>query len=460
MAQYQRFLSYLFGYENDVKGENCGFAKIEVRGDVKRIQITVKGRSPVELLHVCGFYRDNGRCVCVPLGRMMINGGNGQFQYVTGGSFLRGSQIPFEQLSGLVLSSPQEKGRAYATVWDDDPFGLSMFEQPQEETELQQMSPEMSAERVMEQLEMTDRAAGRWTEVENDTEDAWISRKDAAEGIEKTHVHQRESVGRGEEGAMGLDCAAGRGEEGALGLDYAVGRDEEESLSLDCAAMRDEEGSMGLDCDAVRGEEGSMGLDCAVGRDEEESLSLDCAAMRDEEGSIGLDCTAERNGEGGEVQDTAADELWLKLCRRFRRIESLAGSQITCLRAVPADLGRLPRANWIYGNNGFLMYSYVRYRYLVFARLSEQEYELWLPGTYHKNEELLAEMFGFARFRSMKSAKPETGDFGYWCVPLFMPGCPVRSDDIRAASAACGHNRNDTKEGEQEYDRTGTAEAG
>ena len=418
MAQYQRFLSYLFGYENDVKGENCGFAKIEVRGDVKRIQITVKGRSPVELLHVCGFYRDNGRCVCVPLGRMMINGGNGQFQYVTGGSFLRGSQIPFEQLSGLVLSSPQEKGRAYATVWDDDPFGLSMFEQPQEETELQQMSPEMSAERVMEQLEMTDRAAGRWTEVENDTEDAWISRKDAAEGIEKTHVHQRESVGRGEEGAMGLDCAAGRGEEGALGLDYAVGRDEEESLSLDCAAMRDEEGS------------------------------------------IGLDCTAERNGEGGEVQDTAADELWLKLCRRFRRIESLAGSQITCLRAVPADLGRLPRANWIYGNNGFLMYSYVRYRYLVFARLSEQEYELWLPGTYHKNEELLAEMFGFARFRSMKSAKPETGDFGYWCVPLFMPGCPVRSDDIRAASAACGHNRNDTKEGEQEYDRTGTAEAG
>ena len=31
MAQYQRFLSYLFEYEGDQKKENCGFAKIEIR---------------------------------------------------------------------------------------------------------------------------------------------------------------------------------------------------------------------------------------------------------------------------------------------------------------------------------------------------------------------------------------------------------------------------------------------
>ena len=37
MAQYQRFLSYLFEYEGDQKKENCGFAKIEIRGDVINI---------------------------------------------------------------------------------------------------------------------------------------------------------------------------------------------------------------------------------------------------------------------------------------------------------------------------------------------------------------------------------------------------------------------------------------
>ena len=39
MAQYQRFLSYLFEYEGDQKKENCGFAKIEIRGMLRKLRI-------------------------------------------------------------------------------------------------------------------------------------------------------------------------------------------------------------------------------------------------------------------------------------------------------------------------------------------------------------------------------------------------------------------------------------
>lgn len=42
MAQYQRFLSYLFEYEGDQKKENCGFAKIEIRGEVQQYFLSVK----------------------------------------------------------------------------------------------------------------------------------------------------------------------------------------------------------------------------------------------------------------------------------------------------------------------------------------------------------------------------------------------------------------------------------
>ena len=52
MAQYQRFLSYLFEYEGDQKKENCGFAKIEIRGDVQRIFLSVKNNEQAEILHV------------------------------------------------------------------------------------------------------------------------------------------------------------------------------------------------------------------------------------------------------------------------------------------------------------------------------------------------------------------------------------------------------------------------
>ena len=88
---------------------------------------------------------------------------------------------------------------------------------------------------------------------------------------------------------------------------------------------------------------------------------------------------------------------------------------------MPADIGRLPRPNWMLSNNGFLMYSFVKYRYIVFAKVTQGRYELWVPGNYEKSEELMAQMFGFYCFRSVKSKKASAGDFGYWCVPIVFP---------------------------------------
>ena len=110
--------------------------------------------------------------------------------------------------------------------------------------------------------------------------------------------------------------------------------------------------------------------------------------------------------------------VWEQLSAIYPHIETLPGDSIVCLKAMPADIGRLPRENWVLSSNGFLMYSFVKHRYIVFARISEDHYELWVPGNYEKSEELMAQMFGFYRFRSVKSKKPGVGDFGYWCVPL------------------------------------------
>ena len=65
MAQYQRFLSYLFEYEGDQKKENCGFAKIEIRGDVQRIFLSVKNFACIWLLSYKGWLR---LCAAWPYG--------------------------------------------------------------------------------------------------------------------------------------------------------------------------------------------------------------------------------------------------------------------------------------------------------------------------------------------------------------------------------------------------------
>lgn len=291
MAQYQRFLSYLFEYEGDQKKENCGFAKIEIRGDVQRIFLSVKNNEQAEILHVFGFYHTKDGCDCVPLGRMVVKNGKGQLQYINNGIYLAGSEIKFEQLSGIVAGRQKPFSNAYATVWDDQYFGLSLFEKDRAKQTAQSEDEQVLENQPQEELQ-----------------------------------------------TMEVCCET----------------DSKETNKIE------------------------------QGQDK-------------------------------------ADAVWAQLSTAYQHIETLPGDTVVCLKVMPADIGRLPRPNWMLSNNGFLMYSFVKYRYIVFAKVTQGRYELWVPGNYEKSEKLMAQMFGFYCFRSVKSKKASAGDFGYWCVPIVFP---------------------------------------
>lgn len=318
MAQYQRFLSYLFEYEGDQKKENCGFAKVEIRGDVQRIFLSVTNKESAEILHVFGFYRTNGGCGCVPLGRMVVKNGKGQLQYVNNGSHLAGSTIRFEQLCGLVAGRQQPFSNAYATVWDDQYFGLSLFEP-------------------------------------NNTK------------IDTKAEQEAERAGQAE--------SEKKSDETSLPVENREGSDELETMEVHKPKMQ-------------------------VKKNEEDKTNKMNETL---------------------TQRPVRADIWDQLSAAYPHIETLPGDTVVCLKAMPADIGRLPRQNWMLSSNGFLMYSFVKHRYIVFARVTDGHYELWVPGNYEKSEELMAQMFGFYRFRSVKSQKAKTGDFGYWCVPLAFP---------------------------------------
>lgn len=338
MAQYQRFLSYLFEYEGDEKKENCGFAKVEVRGEVQRIFLSVRSREPVELLHVFGFYRTEAGLGCVPLGRLVVKGGRGQLQYVNSGTYLPGSSIRFDQLAGLVIGRQQPFSNAYATVWDDAYFGLSLFETENSE----------SAEEPDSSAPKEDDAA------------------QSSGGEQETQEAQNPQTGED------------RTDEEPCKISM-----EEKPIDGHAVSVQDTE------------EEGPV--------DEREQLKAQ-EVVADEE-----------------VECCGAERIWNQLSVSYPHIETLPSDTVVCLKVMPADIGRLPRQNWMLSNNGFLMYSFVKHRYIVFARVGDDHYELWVPGNYDRNEEFMAQMFGFYRFRSAKSREARSGDFGYWCVPLAFP---------------------------------------
>ena len=240
MAQYQRFLSYLFEYEGDQKKENCGFAKIEIRGDVQRIFLSVKNNEQAEILHVFGFYHTKDGCDCVPLGRMVVKNGKGQLQYINNGVYLAGSEIKFEQLSGIVAGRQKPFSNAYATVWDDQYFGLSLFEKDRAKQTAQSEDEQVLENQPQEELQ-----------------------------------------------TMEVCCET----------------DSKETNKIE------------------------------QGQDK-------------------------------------ADAVWAQLSTAYQHIETLPGDTVVCLKVMPADIGRLPRPNWMLSNNGFLMYSFVKYRYIVFAKVT------------------------------------------------------------------------------------------
>ena len=116
-------------------------------------------------------------------------------------------------------------------------------------------------------------------------------------------------------------------------------------------------------------------------------------------------------------KEDPAESLWNRLRAAYPKVtafECADGCEILVIK--PQDIGLLPRENWVYGNNSFLLHGYYNYRYLILARLGKPgeqgRYILGVPGHYGNNEKYMAAMFGFDRFvRSTR--QPPRSRFGY-----------------------------------------------
>ena len=52
LAEYRRFVAYVYEYQKEKKGSNCGFVKIEVRGEICRIELHLQCPGPVSYTHL------------------------------------------------------------------------------------------------------------------------------------------------------------------------------------------------------------------------------------------------------------------------------------------------------------------------------------------------------------------------------------------------------------------------
>lgn len=118
MAGMQRFVTYIYAYDDGRKSSNAGYAKIETRGNAGRMEIHFTGASVIRGVgKVCFLQGKNGKFIYFPAGEFPIENGAGAFQtaFLTGDVLKSG--LEFEQIDGIEIRDSHD--RMYLSFWKD-----------------------------------------------------------------------------------------------------------------------------------------------------------------------------------------------------------------------------------------------------------------------------------------------------------------------------------------------------
>lgn len=168
MAGYRRFISYMYEYTKGKKNKNTGFAKVESRNGVCRMQINLQGiPQEEEFLNIYGFVRKEGWLLGIFLGQMPVQEGGLNARINTPSEQIGGESYSLDNLAGIWTQS--SFGRRYITIFDDEDVDIEKFvtELPGGQTKEPEPEPQINAEVPEEEIA----EASASVEAENDLEE-------------------------------------------------------------------------------------------------------------------------------------------------------------------------------------------------------------------------------------------------------------------------------------------------
>ena len=450
MSAYHRLISYIYAYEGGIKGKNTGFAKLETRGTSCRIQVSVRrvfaGGSPIGVYLLAGQEE-------IRIGTLFVRGGNGEFRAVVNCENIEGSGCNMEECCGLTLHETDSAWRAYTTIWEDAVAHAA-------EVELADVTAEKVREQEAEKEEATRKLAEN---VSGEVNSASVGKEKLDEASELTRSGEMESQ----------DTSTETEKKDAVNInetDFGISQPQPEKLEdsnleifedtetmeavPDISETSDhQEAEVVQEAQTETPQESSQesNQEAQTETPQESSQESFQEAQTEARRKDSQESTREvrkealpdsppdhqeafQSGSQNQKQpqpdsskefpkEDPAESLWNRLRAAYPKVtafECADGCEILVIK--PQDIGLLPRENWVYGNNSFLLHGYYNYRYLILARLGKSgergRYILGVPGHYGNNEKYMAAMFGFDRFVRSTRQPPRDSRFGYWYTDL------------------------------------------
>lgn len=450
MSAYHRLISYIYAYEGGIKGKNTGFAKLETRGTSCRIQVSVRrvfaGGSPIGVYLLAGQEE-------IRIGTLFVRGGNGEFRAVVNCENIEGSGCNMEECCGLTLHETDSAWRAYTTIWEDAVAHAA-------EVEL----ADVTAEKVREQEEEKEGATRKLAEnVAGEVNSASVGKEKLDEASEltrsgemesqdtSTETEKKEAVNINETDFGISQPQPEKLEDSNLEIfedtetmevvpDISETSDHQEAEVVQETQTETPQESFQESTQEVQTETPKESFQESYQEAQTEARRKDSQESTREVRKEALPDSPPDHQEafqpGSQNQkqpqpdsskefpkEDPAETLWDRLRVTYPKVtafECADGCEILVIK--PQDIGLLPRENWVYGNNSFLLHGYYNYRYLILARLGKPgergRYILGVPGHYGNNEKYMAAMFGFDRFVRSTRQPPRDSRFGYWYTDL------------------------------------------
>lgn len=450
MSAYHRLISYIYAYEGGIKGKNTGFAKLETRGTSCRIQVSVRrvfaGGSPIGVYLLAGQEE-------IRIGTLFVRGGNGEFRAVVNCENIEGSGCNMEECCGLTLHETDSAWRAYTTIWEDAVAHAA-------EVELADVTAEKVREQEAEKEEATRKLAEN---VSGEVNSASVGKEKLDEASELTRSGEMESQ----------DTSMETEKKEAVNInetDFGISRPQPEKLEDSNLEIFEDTETMEAvpDISETSDHQEAEVVQEAQTETPQESFqesNQEAQTETPQESSQESFQEAQTEARRKDSQESTrevrkemppdsppdhqeafqsdsqnqkqpqpdsskefpkedpAESLWNRLRAAYPKVtafECADGCEILVIK--PQDIGLLPRENWVYGNNSFLLHGYYNYRYLILARLGKPgergRYILGVPGHYGNNEKYMAAMFGFDRFVRSTRQPPRDSRFGYWYTDL------------------------------------------
>ena len=429
MAEYRRFLSYVYSYPNGKKEQNTGFVKIEARGRDCRMQFGLQKLPQEETaLDVYGFVRQGGILQGIFLGRIPVEQGSAEGVIAAERQQMGGSSIRLEELSGLWLKG--EGPADYITVWDD--FGVEtqkLVLEPEADSEESQETSEQPAvdaepEIVSEENEVS-------AEPESALEESEVSAQLESISTEKQISAEPESALEESEALAQLESISTEKQisaepESALEESEVSAQPESVSTEKQISAEPEsalEESEASAQPESVSTEKQISAEPESVSEENEVSEELE----KDQKESGG-----QKKKSGMAAQETVCalpaslcpqirycpcglDYRWECLSRNYAHRRPFALPDIQdCIEISPRDLTALRQPYWCLGRNRFLLRAYGSYQHLLLIQKKDGTVLLGIPGRYDPREARTASAYGFGVFLKAASENARTR-FGYWC---------------------------------------------